>query len=284
MSSIINILAPAKINLFLHVNGKQQDGYHTLQSHVMFADYGDNLAIEEGDDYNLSITGDFLEKLKQSDNLVTKAVDSFCDLISKKPNLKITLEKNIPLGAGLGGGSADAAAVIKGLIKLWNIKTKSQTLDPLLLSLGADVPSCFYGQSCLIGGIGEHVKPLPAHPLNAVLVYPNVHCDTGVIFRHFKADYSQEIITPEYFKNKNSFFSFLQQQRNDLSQTTFYLFPEIKKCLAILEEQNNSILSRMSGSGSTCFGVFETQEDAQQAAKIIQKLCPDWWVKSVTLN
>lgn len=288
MSSIVTILAPAKINLFLHINGKRADGYHTLQSHIMFADMGDKITIKPDNDYSLNIKGAFSNGLETQGNLITRAVYDFCDLINQPPNFHITLDKNIPIGAGLGGGSSDAASVIKGLINILDIDISTVNLSPLLEGLGADVPACFYGQSCFVEGIGQKISPLPAPSLYALLIYPNTHCSTADIFKNFNSKFSKEIVKEieidKNFSTSDDLIHFIKQQQNDLSQPALATFPAIIDCLKVLESHDNLLLTRMSGSGSTCFSLFETIEKAQKAQQEIQTKHPDWWVKAVTLK
>jgi len=279
-----DVLAPAKINLFLHVSGRKDNGYHTLQSHIMFADVGDKITIQPSNEYRLNIKGTFSKGLEVEENLVKKAVYGFCDLINHPPHFHITLNKNIPIGAGLGGGSSDAASVIRGLIHILDTDTGTINLSPLLKALGADVPACFYGQSCLVEGIGEHISPLPTQQLHALLVYPDTHCSTAQIFKNLNGEFSTTIKIDRNFSTAHDLISFIKDQRNDLASPAMAEFPEIIQCLTILEEQNNSLLTRMSGSGSTCFNLFENIEDAEKSAHIIQQKYPDWWVKPVTLK
>jgi len=284
MSSALTVLAPAKINLFLYINGKKTDGYHTLQSHVMFADVGDKISIEPYNTYELSINGEFSKGLDTDDNLITKAVYGFCNLIKRPPHFKIKLDKNIPIGAGLGGGSSDAAGVIKGLINILNVDTSTINLSPLLETLGADVPACFYGQSCFAEGIGEKITPLPGPSLYALLVYPNTHCSTADIFKNLNIEFSKKIEIEKNFSTSHDLISYIKMQKNDLAQSAIAKFPEIINCLHVLESQENSLLTRMSGSGSTCFNLFENIQDAKKAQKLIKEKYPEWWVKAVTLK
>jgi 4-diphosphocytidyl-2-C-methyl-D-erythritol kinase len=284
MSFGIEVLAPAKVNLFLHVTGRRSDNYHTLQSHIMFTNIGDLLTIESYDDYNLEIQGRFSKDLDSTDNLVTLAAHRFCKLINEKPNLKVTLEKIIPLGAGLGGGSSDAAAIIKGLIEFFNVDIASIELNRLLEGLGADIPACFYGQSCFVEGIGEKILPAATPSLHAVLIYPNLHCDTESVFKNFNQNFSDKIQIEKNFSDTESLISFLKSQKNDLTESAISVFSDIKKCLTILEEEKNIQFARMTGSGSSCFGVVENLENAEIIARKIHNKNPDWWVCPVTLS
>lgn len=276
---MISIFAPFKINLFLHAIGRRPNGYHTLQSHIMFADYGDDIIIEQSDQYHLILEGDFADTLDVRNNLVTKAVQAFCALIDKPPKITITLVKNTPVGAGLGGGSSDVATVIKALIAYWGHTPDQNVLNTLLLSLGADVPACYYGKSCWVSGIGEHITPLPCLSLAAVVIFPNAPCNTAQIFKNFDAQFSDEIDKPSAIN-----LDFIMKQNNDLTQTALQITPKIQDVLYRLSAEKNVNLSRMSGSGSACFGICDTIEQAESVAKNIHDSHPDWWVKAVTLS
>lgn len=284
MSAAFKILAPAKANLFLHITGKRDDGYHLLQSLMMFANTDDILSFESYPEFLLDINGPFSKGLSSSENLVAKAALGFCNFIGRKPEVKITLQKDIPVGAGLGGGSSDAAATIKGLIKLWDLDIERTALDNLLINLGADVPACFYTKSCIAEGIGDIIKPRATPALHAVLVYPDAPCATAPIFKNYSQQFSDNILVPEKFENQKSFINFLNHQKNDLTFSACALYPTVQDCLKIIKEQNNALLVRMSGSGSTCFGIFGNENEAISASQKISNAHPNWWVKAVTLS
>lgn len=274
----LSLLAPAKINSFLHITGKRPDGYHTLQSHILFADYGDDILIEENEGYDLIINGEFSNGLGIENNLITKAVHALCAALDKQPSLKITLTKNIPVGAGLGGGSSDIAVTVKALLKLWNVSITAEKRDSLLLSLGADVPACFHGKSCLVEGIGEHIRGISCAPLHAVLIFPNHACATKSIFENFKNYFSETIQIPTEIN-----LDFIKQQQNDLTNSAIDTAPIIKDVLNILSQQNAITLNRMSGSGSSCFGICKTREEAEKIEAIIRQTHPNLWLKAVSL-
>ena len=279
----LKIIAPAKVNLFLHITGQRKDGYHLLQSLIAFANYGDSLTITPADEFSVTINNSFSD-LDVENNLITKAAKILAQTLQKDLSCIIHLTKKIPIGAGLGGGSADAAATIKGLLQYWNESIPSPQLDEILLSLGADVPICYQNQSAVVQGIGEEIIPFASLPeLPAVLVYPDKFCPTADIFNTYRQNFSDSILIPESFDSKEHLYDFLKQQTNDLTQAACNQIPTIKDVLALINMQQGCALSRMSGSGSSCFGLFDSTENSETAALNIQKENPDWWVQPVIL-
>lgn len=280
----IKVFAPAKINLFLHVTAKRDDGYHTLQSLVSFADFGDEVTITPTDDFSFTIHN--APTLGNDDNnLVVRAAKAVANAVQKDLNFAITLTKNIPMGAGLGGGSADAAATIKGLLQYWDVALDDLTLQEILLSLGADVPICYHGTSAYFEGIGEIIRAIENAPtLNAVLVYPNAHCTTVNIFKNYTSKFTPTIDLPKGFKTQADLVEFISAQSNDLTGSAIQTIPAIQDILDVLACQENVILTRMSGSGSCCFGLFNSAQSAKKTEANIQKERPDWWVRPVILN
>jgi 4-diphosphocytidyl-2-C-methyl-D-erythritol kinase len=283
------IFAPAKINLYLHVTGRRDKGYHALDSLIAFADIGDTVILEPSDQFEFSIGGYFGDSLQGRDrladfnstNLVIKAAVMMAQNFDKKLLVHIGLEKNLPLASGLGGGSSDAAAVIWGLVNLWNIQRNDVVLSEILLRLGADVPVCFTAQNSHILGIGEIITPrLHDAELPIVLVNPGKPCLTKTVFQKFDQLFSKPIILPEKFDNAEHFIEFLRLQRNDLEAIACEVVPEIYNVLTSLKMRQGCLLARLSGSGASCFGLFLNEDDAVQAAKTIKSENPDWWVKS----
>jgi len=285
----ISIFAPAKVNLYLHVLGKLSNGYHNLDSLVGFADIGDEIQLEPSTDFEFEISGHFasafqakdLNATPDSSNLVVKAVWGLSRLSGKAPNVKVTLVKNLPLGAGLGGGSADAAAVLWGLIDYWELSHNLDGLDALMVSLGADVPVCFKSQTTHVQGLGDQLFKAPDLPETPVVfVHPGKHCSTSKIFTMCGENFSQPVQLPPHFQTQEDLVIFLQKTDNALTARAINEIPEIRNILYILENENGCALSRMTGSGSACFGLFPSEDHAQNAAKNIQQENPDWWVYS----
>lgn len=272
--SKFSLSAPAKINLFLHVTGKRTDGYHTLQSAIDFLDFGDVLHFEPAENFSLALHyhDPFFEgMIEHNDNLITRTINMMAAHYNRAPNFKISVEKNIPIGAGLGGGSADAAAAIKGLLKIWDIVPNEEELRPLMMRLGADIPVCYHGISAMVEGVGELVKPYQAdHSPHALLLYPYKFCSTAKIFSGLK---------PPYAKERNDFQT-LSNTRNDLTPSATQHIPEIAQMIEILSTQQGCRLARMSGSGSACFGLFDDEHEMQKDAQLIKEKRPDIWMQT----
>lgn len=278
--ALIVMTAPAKVNLFLHVTGKRDNGYHTLQSLICFADKGDSIKLEPAENFSLSFT-DQNTDLDPDDNLITKAVTAISNHTGKKPDFKIEITKDIPVGAGLGGGSSNATATIKAALRHWNIDIAEKELNPLLLSLGADVPACYHGSACFVEGIGEIITPCekPIH-LHAVIIHPGKPCLTADVFQNLNTNFSEETnFTPDITDLVN-----IQNQRNDLYEPASQIVPEINEILGMLNNNQNCSLARMSGSGSACFGLFKDEESTDVFSKALQKEKPNWWVRPVILQ
>ena len=285
------IFAPAKINLYLHVTGKRPDGYHTLDSLMGFVDVGDEIEICEADQLSFKTEGPFsagfnvaeLDITPNSKNLVMRAAWGISKLTGHRLDTEITLHKNLPLGAGLGGGSADAAAVIWGLLELWGLSPDIDDLDELLLSLGADVPVCFGCETQRVQGIGEIFSAPPMMPeFPVVLIHPAQPCHTKDVFKRYAGTYSEDMeALPDMFDDVGELCGFLKEHtRNDLYAAAQQAVPVIQNAIDGLAAQSGCLLSRMSGSGSSSFGIFDDEEHAQNAAGALRQKNPDWWIQS----
>ena len=285
VSDRIKLIAPAKVNLFLHVLGKNENNYHNLQSLITFTDFGDEIIISPADEFKFLFDSTADNLPHDENNLVICAAKALAGALNKPLNCHIHLTKNIPIGAGLGGGSSDAAATVKGLLKFWNTQIDDKTLAPLLLNLGADVPCCYYNAPCYIEKTGEDITPIMNLPtLYGVLIYPNAHCSTQDIFEQYDSNYSSEITLPTSFENEDDLLTFLLSQKNDLTPAAIKNIPDIKDIITAIESQNGHLLSRMSGSGSACFGVFKTKEQSLQAVQNILSENKNWWGQAVTIS
>ncbi len=289
----LTLFAPAKINLFLHITGKRRDGYHLLDSLVAFADIGDTITIEPSAHFSLHITGPFARHFENSDkpeyidgsNLITRTVKSLSQVTKHPTNIKITLDKHLPLASGLGGGSSDAATVLWGLMQLWNIDKNSDYLLPLMLQLGADVPVCLDCSPTLMRGIGDELLPAPIMPeVPIILINPMRPCPTSDIFLRYNKEFSAKTALPDHLTPIEHFIDILKHHSNDLYMPAVAVLPDIKNVINALETQNGCLLARMSGSGASCFGLFDTIENAEQTAIAIQTENPDWWIKTGYLN
>ena len=253
----------AKINLALHVTGIQADGYHSLDSIVVFTNVFDRLFFKRSLKNVVTLTGEFSGSINVQENSILQALKLFGNGLTDR--FSINLEKNLPIGAGLGGGSADAAAVIRF------ITNNSKHLMPsyeVLSKIGADIPACVLSVASRVRGIGEIVRPLDISEINlwVVLVNPDIFVSTGSIFQEVTEKYNQPLESFIDLSSTDQFIDYLKRQRNDLQTISIKKHPEINKVLNTIEETEDVLLSRMSGSGSTCFGLYSTQDIAKRAA------------------
>ncbi len=283
------IFAPAKINLYLHVTGRRDQGYHELDSLIAFADIGDTIMIEPSPDLKFFIGGPFGNALQgqdilstpQSSNLVIKALWLICREIGRTPEIRIGLDKILPIASGMGGGSADAAALVWGILDLWDIHLPHAQIESLLLSLGADVPVCYRAQSARIQGIGEIVSPLlDLAEMPVLLVNPGKPCLTKNIFKRYQGPFRSPITIPSGLSHPDNLIKFLELQNNDLEPYAQEEVPEIRNILNALRIMPGIQIARLSGSGATCFGLFSSEIQTKDAAITIAKENPDWWVKA----
>ncbi len=283
----LSVFAPSKINLYLHVTGRLDNGYHTLDSLIAFADIGDSLDIAASPDFQFDVSGPFagsfspkeLDSSPSSANLVVRAAWALSQAAHKPPNIRASLTKNLPLGSGLGGGSSDAAAVIWGLLEWWGLPKTQRYLPGLMARLGADIPVCLPCRAARIRGIGDVIDPVPDIPETPiVLVHPGKPCATADVFMRYSGVHREPLPLPTRFDTLNDLVAFLEGTGNDLTQTACEIVPEIRNALQGLEAQTGCRLSRLSGSGSSCFGLFEHEHEAQNAAKAMAEENPDWWV------
>ncbi|WP_137135560.1 4-(cytidine 5'-diphospho)-2-C-methyl-D-erythritol kinase [Rhizobium sp. FKY42] len=275
--------ARAKINLALHVTGQRADGYHLLDSLVTFADFGDELAIRPSAQDRFEITGRFADTLSiEADNLVTRARDGLralaAELEYETCPVDITLTKSLPLSSGIGGGSADAAATLRGLARLWNLNVQRDRLAKLCLSLGADVPMCLASSPLIARGIGEDIEPLATlPPFFILLINPLKPVSTPQIFRLLTSKSNAPL--PPFDPAQSDWLEYLGALRNDLQEPAQRLLPEIGECLRQLEESGAEV-SRMSGSGATCFGLYRDEMALERAALTLQQTRPQWYVRA----
>ena len=279
--TLITEAAPAKINLYLHVTGCRDDGYHLLDSLVVFADIGDRIAALPSETISLAYSGPFSEDLPDPEsNLVLKAARRLAEHFAIKKGAALTLAKNLPVASGIGGGSADAAAVIRALIRLWALPADDPGIMEIALSLGADVPVCLIGRPAVMRGIGEDLSLLTAFPtLPLVLVNPGVAVSTPMVFKARTGPFSCSLSWPADADSADRALKTLILAGNDLEAPATALSPEIGTVLASLEAEPGVRLARMSGSGATCFAITDPEAAAQAAAQALQNKHPDWWVR-----
>ncbi|MCB5408921.1 4-(cytidine 5'-diphospho)-2-C-methyl-D-erythritol kinase [Pseudogemmobacter sp. CC-YST710] len=274
--------APAKVNLSLHITGQRQDGYHLLDSLVCFAGIGDRLTARRAEAFSLEISGPFGRGLTAGpDNLILRAAR----IIAPDLPLAFTLEKNLPLASGIGGGSSDAAAAVR---LAWALRGSGEQAGEVaaLAALGADIPACLQPRAARMRGIGEQLEPLsPLPPGWILLVNPRVEVATPGVFRALRR--KQNPALPEVlplWADMAELAGWLSRQRNDLEAPARQLAPVIAEVIAALEDLPGQLLARMSGSGASCFALFAEAAAADAAAAALQAARPGWWVAAAPLS
>lgn len=285
--------APAKLNLFLHVVGRRDDGLHLLQSLVAFADIGDRITAERfsGTGLQFQVTGPFATVLADdaATNLVVRAATALAACTGRSlDGLRLTLEKNLPVASGIGGGSADAAATLQALMQLWSSRPEDDALQSLALELGADVPVCLGGRPSMMEGVGEQLRPatVPAG-LGVLLVNPGVEVSTPSVFRQFAAEavFSAPLQHDGRMPtDRNGWLDWLGDCRNDLQGAATGLCPVIGQVLQVIGTCKGVRLHRMSGSGATCFGLFDDPQAAEAARAQLAQAQPGWWCAAGALH
>jgi 4-diphosphocytidyl-2-C-methyl-D-erythritol kinase len=276
--------ALAKINLYLHVTGRRDDGYHLLDSLIVFAGVGDTVAATAADDLTLSVAGPRAAGLPTGpDNLVLKAALALRDAAGITKGAHLTLTKRLPAASGIGGGSADAAAALRVLSRLWG-GIEESTLSRIALGTGADVPVCLAGRAANVSGIGERLDPAPMlPPAWLLLVNPGVGVSTPAVFKARKAGFSQAQPITGKIRDAAALAVLLRERTNDLAAPAEALAPVIKTALAAIGDLGGVLLARMSGSGATCFGLCADETSAQAAAATLRALHPGWWIAAAPM-
>lgn len=285
---MIRAQAPAKVNLTLEVLRRRSDGYHEIRSLAMFAGFGDQLEISPADGLHLSIDGEFADAAGGGEgNIVLKAAGLLRAECGTGRGAHIHLTKEIPVGAGLGGGSADAAAVLLALNSMWGCHLPIEGLCALAPKLGADVAMCLMARPLLAEGIGECLTLLAegVPTLHAVLVHPRVPLLTADVYRALKVTESramQEKLPPAGL-TALEFIEWLATSRNDLEAAALSVSPHVAEVLAALRQQGAPLV-RMTGSGACCYALYEAPHDAQRAAAVLARSHPHWWTKVSSLG
>ena len=276
--------APAKLNLFLKVVGRRDDGYHLLDSLVAFVSIGDRIRIRPAAELGFSVHGRFAGAVPSGptadENLVVRAARRLAEAVGRPPDVAIELEKSLPAAAGLGGGSADAAATLRALATLWRIDKADPRVMALAARLGADVPVCLASRTCRMRGIGDKIEPAP--PLTGLpilLVNPGVPVSTPEVFRAFSGAFSTPLDRFDPPREPLALARWLDGCGNDLQAPALSLAPAIGTAIEAVGEQTGCLSARMSGSGATCFGLFDTEDACAAAAARLQSAEPGWWVR-----
>lgn len=279
----VRVFAPAKINLTLAVGAPRADGYHPLQSAVVFAGEGDWIEASEASALSLEITGPFSSGLSAEDNLVIRAAR----LLDPQRGAALKLEKNLPIASGIGGGSSDAAATLLALNQLWDLHQSVDELAGLAAALGADVPVCVHKRSAWMTGVGDVVTPMAAPALDAVLVNPGKPLATPPVYRRFDEMGIGDVLTergPPDWNTRGAIISEAGYLGNDLEMPAAGLMPELGDLLSTLRVHPRTLFASLSGSGATCFAVTESANDAQALAAELSARNRDWWVRATTLG
>jgi len=277
--------APAKINLALHVTGRRADGYHLIESFVVFTALGDRVSARLADHDGFALEGPEAGALSAEDaqvNLVVRARDALRKAAGQSgrvlPPVDITLDKRLPVASGIGGGSADAAATLRLLCDVWNVEPTPGQLAQIALGLGADVPMCLNGQSLIARGIGEALEPaaLGFEP-DLLIVNPRIGVSTPAVFAALESRENAPLSPLPGLGDRDRFIAWLQGTRNDLEPPARRLAPAIGDCLFALTGAG-ALFARMSGSGASCFGLFHDADAANEAAKRLRQDRPGWFI------
>lgn len=278
----------AKINLYLEVIGQNNNGYHLLDSLMAPIDIYDIISIEASPQLKLIITSNNKQDLSDQENIILKAFNLLDSEYKLFPKVSITLEKNIPIGGGLGGGSANAATTLLLLNQFYNLNLSATKLAELGLKLGSDVPFCLNHKIALVSGVGENINDIKINQpelwpeLWLLIINPKKALATKAVYELFARKYYQ----PQPYLNKpiqpinhQTIIEVIKSKNNDLGAPAQEIMPEIVNLLNIIGKQDGCIISRMSGSGSTCFGIFQSTTDLDKAYQNLQKIFPDYYLK-----
>ncbi|HMS18949.1 4-(cytidine 5'-diphospho)-2-C-methyl-D-erythritol kinase [uncultured Sphingorhabdus sp.] len=274
---LLSETAYAKINLALHVRRRREDGYHELETLFAFTEDGDLLTAEQADTLALSITGPFGKGLEADDtNLVLRAAKALQVAAGTGQGALIKLDKRLPVAAGIGGGSADAAAALRLLTRLWGVAIPDAAVQEIAIRLGADVPACLQSQTVFGSGVGEKLTALAVHDIAGapiLLVNPLKPCPTGAVFKAWDGADRGVLDVQDW-----------RHARNDLEVPAIGLVPEIAEVITQLKVQPGVTFVRMSGSGATCFVLFGSLDDRDRSAQAISESRPDWWLLPTVLR
>lgn len=269
------------------MTGRRADGYHELESLVAFADVGDRLVATPADGLSLDLCGPEAAGLGQAgeDNLVLRAARRLAEAAGVRANAALFLEKNLPVASGIGGGSSDAAAALLLLSGLWGLRLEQRALAEIGLALGADLPVCIYRRPAWVAGIGERIEPAPTLPAAGILfANPRIALPTAAVFRARSGGFGRGARFAAMPADAAGLAAALATCRNDLTEAATSLLPEIATVLARLAALPGARLARMSGSGATCFALFEDAAAAAAARAILAAAAPRWWVASGALT
>lgn len=279
-------IAPAKINLALHVTGRRDDGYHLLETVVTFSEAGDVVTVDSAREDSFAMTGRFSQGLSReaggSDgNLVLRARDALRAALAEEglgaQPVAIHLEKNLPVASGIGGGSADAAATLRALLRHWHARPAAATLDRLALKLGADIPMCLVGNPLMATGVGENITLLPGMPsFHCILANPLQPVSTPQVFQRLTEKNNPAIGPLPALTGLSDWLGWLGGLRNDLEPPARQLQSRIAELSGLMKD-TGAALVRMSGSGASCFALYETETQARESLERLSSARPQWF-------
>jgi 4-diphosphocytidyl-2-C-methyl-D-erythritol kinase len=277
---VVTTFAPAKVNLYLHVTGRRADSYHLIDSLVAFADIGDRVVARPAPALSLEVGGPEAASLagEGEANLVLRAARLLADHTGIAAGAALRLEKHLPVAAGIGGGSSDAAAALRALCTLWRVAIDDQSLSRLGAQLGADVPVCLHARAAWVGGIGERIKlasPLP--DAGILLANPRIALPTAAVFAARRGLFGEAGRFAPMPEHAQGLARALLPLRNELTDAAIGVVPEIAAVLAALGRLPGALLVRMSGSGATCFALFADCAAAERARAALAAAEPRWW-------
>ncbi len=275
--------APAKINLFLHIIGRQDNGYHILESLMVFLSLRDEVIMSPADKLSIEFVGEHNIGIDSGHNTVLSVIQIFERFTGIMPKVSLIVKKNIPSCSGTGGGSADAAAVLKMLSVFYNIHLSEDTMKEIALEVGTDVVACLDSKTCLVEGIGDRVSLAEVPSLKKIpilLVNPRIPLSAPEVYKGFR---DQEV---EFNNSVNdiSMDKIIHEYKNDLQPISEMIVPSVKLVCDEMLAQEGCMISRMTGSGSTCFSFFSSMEEVELAQNNIKEKYPEWWSKVVFVN
>ena len=293
--SVLSDQARAKVNLTLRVNGRRADGFHDLESVVAFADCADTLTLSPGPDLELKMSGPLAQACGEtSDNLVLKAARLLAERVPAMKAGSFSLDKALPVAAGIGGGSADAAAALRLLAQLNGLARDDRRLVEVAQLTGADVPVCVNSLACVMSGVGETLQPLSLPTMPCVMVNPRLPVATKDVFKALGLRNGELLVGatdvllqdrwPDPEASLEDWVEALAASSNDLEPPALRVQPVIGEVIAALNATNGAWLARMSGSGATCFAIYENTAEAGRAAEKLRRDHPGWWVHAGTLS
>ena len=284
MKENISMFSPAKINLFLEIKNKDRDGLHNLESLMSFCDFGDLIYVSKSKDLSLEISGPFSRSLIRKDNIILRTIYMLEKYLNTKIKVNIRLNKNLPIASGMGGGSSNAATIIHCIKQLFKINF-DKNFNDFLFNLGADVPFCFYRRVAMVEGKGEKITFFPRKipEYFVLLVNPNIQISTKRIFQKLKINFRKKKKPENRFVLEEDFLGYLLKKNNDLEVPAIDQCDEIKFIINELNNNTESLLSRMTGSGATCFALYDKRVKLLEAEKRIKEIKENYWVKTTKL-